>query len=416
MIYTNPHAARRGYDPALQAVLNIEHGRQSRRALSHWDMLAPGPTPLRSLPALATRLGVAQLWLKDESLRSPLGSFKALGAPVALLRLVQRQWPAHTLDEGALLSGQHAALLEDFVVISATDGNHGRALAAAARSVGCRCVIVLHAQVSAEREAPIAALGAEIVRISGNYDASVQEAARLAETNGWRVVSDTSYEGYEDIPRDVMQGYGVIVDELLDGSPPEAPCPWTHVVLQGGVGGLAAGVVSHFWERYGAGRPSFIVVEPDQADCLLQSARHGGAARASGTVDSVMAGLACGETSPLAWRFLQPAVDLFMTVDDAAAVRAMRSLAGAPEAGGRRDDGTDIPVVSGESGAAGLAALEALAGDPSASRQAGLDHHARVLLINTEGATAPGVYRGLVGRSAAEVHAAQQRWLGRAAA
>ena len=402
MFFANPNARRRDYDAALKSIMSIERGAESRRWLSHWHMLTPGATPLRALPGLAQRLSIGALWMKDESLRSPLGSFKALGAPIALLRLILRRWPEQDLQAQALLAGRHADLLKDFVVISATDGNHGRALAAAARSMGCRCVIVLHAQVSAEREAPIAALGAEIVRISGNYDESAQEAARLAEINGWQVVSDTSYDGYEDIPRDVMQGYGIIVDELLEAVPMGGPCPYTHVVLQGGVGGLAAGVVSHFWERYGAARPSFIVVEPEQADCLLRSARRGRASRATGSVDSLMAGLACGEASPLAWRFLQPSIDVFMTVSDDDAVNAMRALA--------TGDAGDVPLVSGESGAAGLAALTVLAGDAEARRQAGLDASSRVLLLNTEGATAPALFQTLTGLQADEVRSAQARW------
>ncbi|HEY4068334.1 MAG TPA: diaminopropionate ammonia-lyase [Burkholderiaceae bacterium] len=402
MFYVNPNARRQPYDAALRSLLSIARGAESRRWLSHWDMLTPGATPVRALPGLARRLSIGALWIKDESLRSPLGSFKALGAPIALLRLILRRWPRDHLQAEDVLAGRHADRLKDFVVISATDGNHGRALAAAARSVGCRCVIVLHAQVSAEREAPIAALGAEIVRIAGHYDASVQEAARLADVNRWQVVSDTSYDGYEEIPRDVMQGYGIIVDELLESSPLGAACPYTHVVLQGGVGGLAAGVVSHFWERYGAARPSFTVVEPEQADCLLQSARRGVASRASGTVDSVMAGLACGETSPLAWRFLQTSVDAFMTVGDDDAVSAMRTLA--------RGDTGDVPIVSGESGAAGLAALSVLARDEQARHAAGLDATSRVLLLNTEGATAPALFQTLTGLQADAVRSAQAAW------
>jgi diaminopropionate ammonia-lyase family len=402
MFFANPNARRRDYDAALRSIMSIERGAESRRWLSHWSMLTPGATPVRALPGLAQRLSIGALWMKDESVRSPLGSFKALGAPIALLRLILGRWPEQGLRAEELLAGRHADLLKDFVVISATDGNHGRALAAAARSIGCRCVIVLHAQVSAEREAPIAALGAEIVRISGNYDESVQEAARLADANGWQVVSDTSYDGYEDIPRDVMQGYGIIVDELLETVPMGGPSPYTHVVLQGGVGGLAAGVVSHFWERYGAARPTFIVVEPEQADCLLQSARRGLASRATGSVDSVMAGLACGEASPLAWRFLQPSVDVFVTVSDDSAVNAMRALA--------TGDAGDVPVVSGESGAAGLAALNVLRGDAEARRQAGLDSGSRVLLLNTEGATAPALFQALTGLQADDVRSAQARW------
>jgi len=250
---------------------------------------------------------------------------------------------------------------------------------------------VLHAHVSQEREEAIAAYGARIVRIAGDYDASVREADRLARENGWQVVSDTSYPGYEAIPRDVMQGYAVIADELRGQHEGE---PFTHVFLQGGVGGLAAGVASYLWEQWGASRPRLIVVEPRQADCLLQSARAGAPARASGSVDSVMAGLACGETSPLAWRFLQPCVDAFMTVSDAQAVEAMRHLAE-----GRHGD---VPILAGESGAAGLAALLALQGAPGWEALA-LDARSRVLLLNTEGATAPALYASLAGCDPSDV-------------
>ena len=403
MLFTNPHAARRACDAGLRSILNRAAGHESRVRLAAWRGLAAAPTPAWSMPGLASTLGIASLTIKDESSRSPLGSFKALGAPNALVMLVLRRRPGQGWTAGSLFDGVHADALRDFVVISATDGNHGRALAAAAQSLGCRCVIVLHAQVSAERELAIAAFGAEIVRIAGNYDASVDEAARLARVNGWEVGSDTSYEGYEEVPRDVMQGYGVIAEELLDAVPASAPCPWTHVILQGGVGGLAAGIVSPFWERHGTDRPHVTVVEPQQADCLLQSARLGRPALASGSVDSLMAGLACGATSPLAWRFLEPTVDLFMTVSDEAAVEAMRLLAD-----GRHGD---MPIVAGESGAAGLAALQTLTASPAGRQAAWLDARSRVLLINTEGATAPGVYADLVGRGHNAVLTAQGAWL-----
>lgn len=391
MLITNPHARRVPYPADLKRIMNIEQAGQSNAWLSHWDQLNAGPTPLTSLPDLAARLNIAALAVKDESARSPLGSFKALGAPIALVRLILRLWPERRMDPIALIGGQYAGFLQDFTVISATDGNHGRALSAAARTFGCRCVIVLHANVSGEREDAIAAHGAEIVRIAGNYDASVEAAARLAEANGWTVVSDTSYAGYQDIPRDVMQGYGTMVLELLaqSGAQPDAPGPFTHVFLQGGVGGLAAGVISYLWECFGANRPTFIVVEPVQADCLCQSALQDRPARATGSVDSIMAGLACGETSPLAWQFLRDSVDVFMTIEDGDAIQAMRLLA----AGGPRDQ----PIVAGESGAAGLAGLVALRGQDALSTAVGLDASARVLVINTEGATAPSVYARLVG-------------------
>ena len=403
MLHLNTHADRRPYDAELRALLGLAEARAARQRLASWSQLAAQPTPVWSLPGLAQALGIAGLAIKDEAQRSPLGSFKALGAPNALLKLVQRRFADRGWTDADLLAGRHADALTGFVVISATDGNHGRALAAAAQSLGVRCVIVLHAKVSAEREQAIAALGAQIVRISGHYDDSVAEAPRLAQVNGWHVVSDTSYTGYEDVPRDVMQGYGVIADELLAGLDEGTDCPWTHVILQGGVGGMAAGIASGFWDRFGARRPRLIVVEPEQADCLLQSAIAGRPARATGRTDSVMAGLACGETSPLAWRFLQPSVDAFMTVSDAQAEAAMRLLADAPHG--------DAPLVAGESGVAGLAALMAI--HPDERRALGLDTQSRVLLISSEGATAPAVYAAIVGRPAEAVQAAQRDWLAR---
>ena len=405
MLHLNKHAVRRPYDNDLRQWLSVADGRAARQRLSTWSGLSGHATPVWSLPGLAQHLGIASLEVKDESKRSKLGSFKALGAPNALVKLVLRRRLDQIWTAADLLAGRHAEALKDFVVISATDGNHGRALAAAAHSLGCRCVIVLHGKVTPEREQAIAAYGAEIVRITGHYDDSVDEAARLAAANGWEVVSDTSYEGYEEVPRDVMQGYGVIADELVGSAPESGECPWTHVILQGGVGGMAAGIVGVLWDRYGERRPQFIVVEPEQADCLLQSAIAGQPARARGSVDSVMSGLACGTTSPLAWRFLQPSVDLFMTVPDAQAEAAMRVLA----------DGThgDMPIVAGESGVAGLAALEKLNREAGWREAATIDSASRVLLINTEGATAPSVYAGIVGRSAPDVLSAQRAWLER---
>ena len=408
MLINNPRAMRAPYPAELAAIMSVAQAHQSRQWLAPWPGITPGATPLIDLPDAAQRLGLARLALKDESMRSPLGSFKALGAPVALVRQILRLHPAW--EPTAILDGRYAAQLADYTVISATDGNHGRGLAAAARDAGCRCVIVLHAHVSDEREQAIAAQGAQIVRLAGNYDESVQEAAHLAAANGWQVISDTSYAGYEDIPRDVMQGYGTIAEEVVEqtGGRAGQPGAFTHVFLQGGVGGLAAGVASYFWEFHGAQRPRFLVVEPAQADCLLQSAIQGRPARATGSVDSVMAGLACGETSPLAWRFLEPCVDTFMTIEDDQAVAAMRVLAQGSE--------RDRPTLAGESGVAGLAGLQALRTDAALSAQAGLDEHSRVLLISTEGATAPATYAELVGESAASVLRRQAAWVAHQAA
>ncbi|RDV00461.1 diaminopropionate ammonia-lyase [Trinickia dinghuensis] len=405
MLIVNSRSSRIPYPEELRKIMSMKAARESGAWLSHWDQINRSVTPLWDLPDAAKRAGVAQVNLKDESFRSPLGSFKALGAPVALMRLIVRLWRSEAaLDPKALIKGQYADMVSSLTVISATDGNHGKSLAAAAKAMGCRCVIVLHANVSVEREKSIAAYGAEVIRIAGNYDESVEHAAKMASTNGWHVVSDTSYDGYEAVPRDVMQGYGVIPAEILsqlESTP--ARSPLTHVFLQGGVGGLAAGIATYLWEHYGAERPTFIVVEPRQADCLYQSAIAGRATVATGSVDSVMAGLACGEASPLAWKFLQPCIDYFMTIDDGDAIAAMRTLA----AGSERD----APLVVGESGAAGFAGLMRLTEDAELARTVGLDATSRVLVINTEGATAPVAYTKIVGEAAEAVMARQREWL-----
>jgi len=400
MIVHNSRVTVQVYPATLQQILSIATAQESRRWLASWDHISPQPTPLYELAGLAKQLGVAHIAIKDESVRSPLASFKALGAPIALVRLVLRRWPQQQFDMATLWAGGYAALLADFTVISATDGNHGRALAAAAQSLGCRCVIVIHANVSVEREQAIAAYGAQIIRIAGNYDDSVVESARLAAANGWDVVSDTSYAGYEIIPGDVMQGYSIIADEVVAQTQSQpTDCPYTHVFLQGGVGGFAAGMASYLWEFFGIARPRMIVVEPEQADCLYQSAIVGAPANATGSVDSLMAGLACGETSPLAWQILQPCIDDFMTVSDESAAHAMRCLAYPTD--------HDIPMVSGESGAAGLAGLQTVLSDVAVAQSLGIDATSRILLISTEGATAPSVYYECVGESADAVVARQ---------
>lgn len=404
MLTANKHAVHTPYPAELQRIMNVERARESLAWLSQWDAISGAATPLYDLPDLATRLGVASFALKDESVRSQLGSFKALGAPIALARLILRLYPDRLFEPSGLFGGRFAEVVKDLTVTSATDGNHGRALAAAAQAIGCNCVIVLHGQVSAEREQAIAAYNARIVRVAGNYDHSVEEAARLAEMSGWHVVSDTSYEGYEDVPRDVMQGYAAIAVEIVEQteSRTSQAAPYTHIFLQGGVGGLAAGVSSYLWEFHGVNRPHFIVVEPEQADCLFQSARKGHAADATGSVDTVMAGLACGKTSPLAWRFLEPCVDHFLTITDANAVAAMKALAAGSE--------KDTPIISGESGAAGMAGLMVLRQDPKMSEEVGLDTNSRILCISTEGATAPSIFRQLIGETAESVLKRQDGW------
>ncbi|HJW74785.1 MAG TPA: diaminopropionate ammonia-lyase, partial [Thermoleophilia bacterium] len=282
-------------------------------------------------------------------------------------------------------------------VTCATDGNHGRSVAWGARLFGCRCVIFVHHNVSQSRRDAIVGYGAEVRQVKGTYDDAVHHAATTAAAEGWTVVSDTSYPGYHDIPRDVMHGYGVMAAEIAR----QLDRPPTHVLAQAGVGALAAAVCAYFWLLWGARRPQFVVVEPTRSDCVHQSLAAGRRVTVGGDLDTVMAGLACGEVSKLAWEILRSGAYAAVAVDDAFAVDAMRLLA-QPAAG-------DPPIVAGESGGAGLAALLAARDDPQIRQTLALDGDSRVLLVGTEGDTDAAIYREIVGRTADEVLDADRR-------
>ena len=385
----------RAYGDAERAVLSEERFEQARREIGAWPGYAE--TPLVSLPGLAAAAGVAEILYKDEAGRFGLGSFKALGGAYAVFRLLADRVAERTgetaPDAAALPGGDHRDSTSADTVCCATDGNHGRSVAWGARTFGCRAVIYIHSTVSDARRDAIAGFGAEVVRTAGNYDDSVRQAAADAAANGWHVVSDTSYEGYMDVPRDVMQGYTVMTEEAIRRLPGGRPP--THVFVQGGVGGLAAAVLAPFWQHYGADRPRFVVVEPERAACLYNSAEAGRPVVADGDLDTLMAGLACGEVSLLAWKVLSVGADDFMTVDDEAALDVMRLLAAGT--------GGDAGLVAGESAVAGLAGALAALARPELSDRLALGPDSRVLVFGTEGDTDPALYESIVGRSAKAV-------------
>ncbi|MFY8038806.1 MAG: diaminopropionate ammonia-lyase [Bosea sp. (in: a-proteobacteria)] len=364
----NPALQRlKPYGVEERAILSMADAFDALAAISQWEGYKP--TPLLSLPAIAGACGVASVHYKDEGRRFGLKSFKALGGAYAVQRLVERHGAA------------------GMTVTCATDGNHGRAVAWGARRAGIRAVIYVHEGVSEGRAAAIASFGAEVRREGRTYDDSVRASAEAASAHGWHIVSDTSWPGYEDTPKDVMQGYAVLAMEIEA----ERVRP-SHVFVQGGVGGLAAGVLSYRWEKFGANRPVMTVVEPDNAACLFASASVGALTAVSGDLDTVMAGLACGEPSLLAWQLVGPGVDAFMAIPDAAAIATMRDLA-------------ELGIVAGESGVAGLAGFRLAAQDAATRTALSLDATSRIVVYGTEGATDPDVYRTLVGRSPEDVAA-----------
>jgi diaminopropionate ammonia-lyase len=376
-VFANPRAGTPGL-----IVLPETGFHRARNEIAAWPGYAP--SPLRDLPAIARDTKIATLRLKDEAGRFGLGSFKALGGGYAVADLLAnelaRRGVAPTARATDLMAGRWREVTETITVTSATDGNHGRAVAWGAQRCHCRAVIFLHETVSVGREAAIAAYGAEIRRTPGNYDDAVRRAAIAAEAQGWFVVSDTSWPGYMHVPQAIMQGYRVMAAEATEqwsGAPP------THVFIQGGVGGVAAAVSVQMRAAF-TPAPQIVVVEPDRSACLLASAQLGERTSIPGDLDTLMAGLACGEPSPLAWQELERGAAAFMAIPDTAAVATMRLLA---QAG----------IVAGESGVAGLAGCLLAAADPVARETLGLDAASRVLVFSTEGATDPELYAELVG-------------------
>ncbi|MCH4022346.1 MAG: diaminopropionate ammonia-lyase [Acetobacter sp.] len=379
--------------PPLTFPAGPEAAREALVSISAWPQYAP--TPLLTLPGMAKKLGCGKLLYKQESERFGLGSFKALGGAYAVQRLLTRlitEGRGETPSTADLFSGKYIAITKTITVCCATDGNHGKSVAWGASQLGCKSVIFVHETVTPLRAEAIAALGATVIRVPGNYDDAVRHAQKEATAKGWFVVSDTSYPGYTEIPGWIMQGYSVIGKEARDQMAPVTP---THIFLQAGVGGFAASIMTYFALSADGTRPRIIVVEPETAACLLASSEADMVTAVTGDLETIMAGLACGEPSEIAWPAIHALSSAYIAIDDESVRETMRALA-AGEAG-------DLPVVAGESGAAGLAGLREIMSQSELRTTLGLSDDSVVLVIGSEGATDPEMYRQIVGRDACEI-------------
>ena len=367
------------YPPELMEIFSDKLFNTASSEITNWS--GYGLTPLRSLDSLANALGINAVHYKDESGRFGLGSFKALGGAYAVMRVLSAQTGLAPSD---IRAGAAREAVREVTVAAATDGNHGRSVAWGAGKAGCQCRIYIHRGVSDGRRRAMEELGATVTRTAGDYDDSVRVCARDAAAHAWHVVSDTAYTGYDQIPRDVMAGYGLMVTEILS----QLPQPPSHMILQAGVGGLAAALAARFWLECGEQRPRLMVVEADRAPSLLKSARVGKLHSVSISEETIMAGLSCGEVSPLAWEVLWRCADHFVTVADDFVAPAMRCLASGELGGGK--------IEGGECSTAGLIALIAIATNQKLRGEFSLDQDSRVLLIGSEGATDPDIYHGIV--------------------
>jgi diaminopropionate ammonia-lyase len=350
----NPFAERSLYTAEEARVVSLESAARAREEIRRWPDYAV--TPLRSLPGLAARLTLGEILYKDESTRLGRGSFKALGgAYAATLRLRSYEGANPTL-------------------CCATDGNHGLSVAYAAKQHGCPCVVYMHEHAHGGKMAAIRDLGARIIRTAGTYDDSVRIAARAAVDEGWLLVADTSDDPRDPTTLHVMQGYGVMVLELLEQlGTADAP---THVFIQAGVGGLAASVAGILSEHHSKDRPTFVIVEPESAACLFESNLQLRPSKIQGDLRTQMAMLSAGEASAAAWPILERRIDAFLAIEDGAALSARAALA-EPKNG---DPALDVGI----SGAAGIAGLMQVRGSSRLDRLLGLSRHSRIVVFGTE--------------------------------
>jgi diaminopropionate ammonia-lyase len=335
------------------------------------------PTPMRSLPALARALNIGHLDIKDETGRFGLNAFKLLGARFAIETL---------LGDGTVHAGD--------TVVCASEGNHGRAVARAAREAGCVARVYMAHDAAPARIAAIAGEGATVITVDGSYDDAVRQLEAEAAVAGWTIVSDTAWPGYQRIPRLIMLGYTRMMDE--DFRLGIADRGWRNadpdiVFVQGGVGGLLCGVASWWAFHRRERRPRIVCVEPMSAACLQASARAGRPVAVTGPLNTIMAGLRNREVSPLAFDAVLPIVDAFLAIDDCWVRDAMRFL-------GRPSDG-DPAIAAGASGAATVGGLLALRRDPAVvgiADELGLTPQSRVLAIVSEGVTDPELWKTVV--------------------
>lgn len=348
-------------------------------------------TPLTEMKATAEALGLGNIYVKDESYRFGLNAFKVLGGSYAIGNYMAKRLEKNIeeMPYEELVSEQVRKELGDITFVTATDGNHGRGVAWTANQLRQKAVVYMPKGSAEERLKNIQAEGADASITDLNYDEAVRLANSQADQKGWVMVQDTAWEGYEDIPEWIMQGYGTMGYEAYIQLP-EKP---THIFLQAGVGSMAGAVTGFFSSVYGEERPIITIVEPNKADCVFRTAEaaDGKLHFVTGDMDTIMAGLACGEPCSIGWNVLRDYADNFISCPDYVAAQGMRIM-GNPEKG-------DTRVISGESGAAAFGCVAEIMRNPryaGIKEKLGLDEYSKVLFFSTEGDTDKENYRSIV--------------------
>ena len=373
----NPH---RSDDFSYAESFGCEQAQQVRSF--HKSLPGYAPTELCSLSSLSEILNVRSLFVKDESSRFGLNAFKVLGGSYCIARLIGQK------DE-ILFDRLRKEDMKDLEVVSATDGNHGRGIAWACQLFGIKAHVYLPKGSSKERLNNIAGLGADAEIIDMNYDDAVRFAAKCEKEKGWVLVQDTAWDGYEDIPSRIMEGYTTMALEITEQLGDTIP---THIFLQAGVGAMSGAITAFFTDYYKERKPKIIIVEPDGANCLYQTAlANDGKLHHVKDLDTIMAGLSCGEPCSLGWNQLDKYADVFISVPDSIAAKGMRIL-GNPI-------GADPRIISGESGAVTTGLVAEIMTNEQLNDLKGkleLNKDSNILCISTEGDTDQSSYRNIV--------------------
>lgn len=338
-------------------------------------------TPLLELKKSAAEFGIEKLWLKDESHRMGLKAFKVLGASYAIANILYDEfgWNKEELSFQKLLSED----LSHFTFVTATDGNHGRGVAWVANQLGCKSFVFMPNTSSQDRVNNIKEFATEVFVVDGNYDFASAKAAEFAKKENAILVQDSSWNGYEEIPLIIMQGYLTLIDEIYQQLNGEN---FTHIFLHCGVGSMPAAIEAYLVNMFGKDKPKTIIVEPNKADCFFQSMKMGDGKRytVKGKLDSIMAGLSCGTPSKLAWDIISKHSNYFISCDDEIAKIGMKELA-------------KQNIISGESGAVSFGILKyAFKSENSLFEKIGIDNISKIVLISTEGDTDPYIYKSII--------------------
>ena len=393
----NFHFVHLPHTKAYGEVSTTAFGLEQAQRVRHFHQSFPeySVTPLVKLEVLAEELGVQSIYVKDESYRFGLNAFKVLGGSYAIAREIGRLLglKEEELTLGRLLAPDVKERLGTLTFVTATDGNHGRGVAWTAQRLGHRAVVFMPKGTAAERLENIRRLGAEASITNVNYDDTVRLARAYAAEHKGIIVQDTSWEGYDEVPLHIMQGYTTMGSEIVEQLQAYGNIKPTHVFLQAGVGAMAGAMAGFIADYYKERRPLITIVEPNQADCIYRTAlaNDGQLHTVGGALDSIMAGLCCGEPCSLGWRQLAAYADNFVAMPDRAAALGMRVLG--------RPMGSAAAVVAGESGAAGFGlAMAALWEQDLAElkRSLQLDAKSVILCISTEGATDVANYRRIM--------------------